>query len=302
MEQEIIIDNEFKFLLPILDEQTYAALEKSILEHGCRDALVTWNDILIDGYNRYQICMENEIPFTTISMEFESRENVIIWMISNQISRRNLTPMQLSHFRGLHYRTEKKIVTNPNGINKQNLVVGHNDQQPNNQSTSGRLADKYRVSPKTITRDAKVSEALDIIGEISPEAKAKILSGDVNIDKKALVDLAAKPDKADITELALMIEEGTYEKKKPATDAPAGDDHYNKMINNNLIDTAQTNPTDGSLDPTYTEAQLFVMNIVKVTDDFSSILSRSISFMTKEELRIKLKTHVVALQNIYSRL
>jgi hypothetical protein len=45
---------------------------------GCRDPLVLWNGILIDGYNRYKICTENNIPFKTIDKEFASREEVLI--------------------------------------------------------------------------------------------------------------------------------------------------------------------------------------------------------------------------------
>ena len=47
--QEIIIDEEFRFLLPVLDEETFRLLEENILEHGCRVPLVLWNNILIDA-------------------------------------------------------------------------------------------------------------------------------------------------------------------------------------------------------------------------------------------------------------
>ena len=106
--KEIIIDKEFKFLLPTLDTETYARLEEDLLKSGCRDALVLWGDVLIDGYNRYAICTEYDIPFNTVSMEFDTREDVLIWIITNQVSRRNLTPIQLSHFRGVHYRAERR--------------------------------------------------------------------------------------------------------------------------------------------------------------------------------------------------
>jgi len=104
----IIIDDEFKILLPRLDDETYRLLEENILEYGCRVPLILWNGILIDGYNRLQICTEHNIPFNTTDMEFDSREDALIWIIENQISRRNLTPIQLSHFRGLHYLADKK--------------------------------------------------------------------------------------------------------------------------------------------------------------------------------------------------
>jgi len=95
--QEIIIDAEFVGLLPALSKETYASLEENLLLNGCRDSLVLWNNTLIDGHNRYDICTKHDIPFTTISKDFSSREEVLIWIISNQVARRNLNPMQLSH-------------------------------------------------------------------------------------------------------------------------------------------------------------------------------------------------------------
>ena len=68
------------------------------------------------------------------------------------------------------------------------------------------------MSPRTIERDFKVSEAIDAIGEISPEAKRKILSGEVDLNKKELRELTSKP-KEEIETLATEIEDGTYERK-----------------------------------------------------------------------------------------
>lgn len=88
------IDKEFQGLIPSLTEDEYQQLEANIIADGCRDALVTWNGILIDGHNRYRICQENDIPFATISKDFPDREAVIEWIIRNQFGRRNLTPFQ----------------------------------------------------------------------------------------------------------------------------------------------------------------------------------------------------------------
>ncbi|MDR0491197.1 MAG: hypothetical protein LBH28_08155 [Oscillospiraceae bacterium] len=43
--------------------------------------------------------------------------------------------------------------------------------------TLARLAKQYKVSRSTIERDAKISNAIEAIGEISPEAKKLILTG-----------------------------------------------------------------------------------------------------------------------------
>jgi len=45
--QQIIIDREFRYLLPMLDEKAFADLEADILDNGVRDSLVLWEGILI---------------------------------------------------------------------------------------------------------------------------------------------------------------------------------------------------------------------------------------------------------------
>ena len=87
----IIINEEFKNLIPPLTDEEYKGLEENIVKEGCRDALVLWGDTLIDGHNRYKICTEHNIPFKTIQKDFKNKDEVLLWMIDNQKSRRNLT-------------------------------------------------------------------------------------------------------------------------------------------------------------------------------------------------------------------
>ena len=218
--QTITIDEEFLSLLPKLDEETYKSLESSIIRNGCMEALVVWNGILMDGHNRYEICTRHGIPFETVDIEFSSREEALIWIITMQVSRRNLTPMQLSHFRGLHYQAEKKIITNESGRNQYKVVDGQNDHQPKTLSTAGFLAAKYKVSPKTIMRDAKLAEGISSIGEVSLAAKRSILSGEVSIGKQELERFSGKP-REEIEAFVDGIENGEYEKKRAASSASA---------------------------------------------------------------------------------
>lgn len=90
----IVIDKEFQSLIPALTTDEYRGLEESILSEGCRDALVLWGDTLIDGHNRYSICKKHDIPFKTVQMDFADRDEVKIWMMKNQLARRNLTDFQ----------------------------------------------------------------------------------------------------------------------------------------------------------------------------------------------------------------
>ena len=93
-ENRLKIDPEFKNLIPPLTAEEYAGLEESILSEGCRDALVAWGDTLIDGHNRYEICTRHNIPFEITEMFFPSRDDVKLWMMRNQLARRNLNDFQ----------------------------------------------------------------------------------------------------------------------------------------------------------------------------------------------------------------
>jgi len=150
-------------------------------------------------------------------MDFESRDNVVIWIIANQVTRRSLAPMQLSYYRGLHFNTDKKLVGNMRGNNQHKTreeELPHNEVIPIIGSTASRLAERYNVSRATIERDAQIANAITAIGMSSPDAKKEILEGKTRISRKKLMELAGAPDD-EIVEVAAEIENGTFVKNKP---------------------------------------------------------------------------------------
>ncbi len=64
-----------KFIAPLTANE-FESLKCSIQQEGCRDALVTWHGIILDGHNRYRICTELGIPYKTVEMEFEDEEHL----------------------------------------------------------------------------------------------------------------------------------------------------------------------------------------------------------------------------------
>lgn len=85
------IDEEFKGLIPDPTKEEFEQLKENIKTEGCREALIIWNNILIDGHNRYKICKELNIDFKTITKDFKNREEAKMWIIKNQFGRRNLS-------------------------------------------------------------------------------------------------------------------------------------------------------------------------------------------------------------------
>ena len=92
--QKLIIDAEFQSLIPPLTDDEFKQLKENIISDGCREPLVIWNDMIVDGHNRYKICTDNNIPFETVNKEFADRSAAIEWMLRNQLGRRNLNDFQ----------------------------------------------------------------------------------------------------------------------------------------------------------------------------------------------------------------
>ena len=53
--------------------------------------MVVFNNTLVDGHNRYEICTKHDLPFSILDKEFADSGAAKLWMIDNQNGRRNLT-------------------------------------------------------------------------------------------------------------------------------------------------------------------------------------------------------------------
>ena len=102
------IDPDFRAYIPALSDEERAQLEQNIVAEGCRDPLVVWGDVLIDGHNRYEICTRLGLPFVTVAKEFPDREAALDWMDAHQLGRRNLTPDARRLLLGRRYNRVKK--------------------------------------------------------------------------------------------------------------------------------------------------------------------------------------------------
>jgi len=92
MTHKLAVDKEFMQLIPPLLEEEYRQLEANILSKGkCLNAILLWDGIIVDGHNRFYICMAHGIEFEVKDMHFVSRAEAKLWILENQLGRRNLT-------------------------------------------------------------------------------------------------------------------------------------------------------------------------------------------------------------------
>jgi len=104
----ITVNEELKAYIDPLTPDEHDALERSLLAEGCRDALVLWGEVLVDGHNRYGICQKHGLPFQTVQNTFfKSMEDVHLWMIDQHLGRRSVSDFQ----RGVLALRKREILT-----------------------------------------------------------------------------------------------------------------------------------------------------------------------------------------------
>jgi len=169
----IHIDPEFKKLIPPLQDDEFQQLEENILSEGCRDPLIVWGNILIDGHNRYDICKKHNIPFRTAEREFETRDDAVIWIIKNQFGRRNLSAYDRAR---LALKLKPVLAEKA----KENQGTRNDICQKSDKSsidTKKEIARAAGVSHDTIAKVEKIES------KATPEVKNQIRSGELSINQ-----------------------------------------------------------------------------------------------------------------------
>ena len=189
---ELIIDSEFRNLIPPMKPEEFQGLKESIVNNGydILYPIVIWNDIIIDGHNRYSICKEFNIEFSVSEKEFDNRFEVINWIINNQLNRRSMTNEQRNYLIGKRYQEEKKEESRPKiKDNALPLIT----LRPTDSKIEQKLAEKYKVSPVTVRKAEKFANAIDEVANNASINPYKILGREIKATRKDIVELSKKP-------------------------------------------------------------------------------------------------------------
>lgn len=176
------IDPEFEGLIPPLSDEEFRQLEENILEVGeCREPLVTWNKILLDGHNRWKIIQKHpgEVEYECREMIFNSRNEAMAWMIRNQLGRRNLpdyvkVELNLKLKPLLAEEAEKRMKS---GVANPVTTLTQGCDEPKAGRVRTQIAKASGVSEGTV---AKVEK---IIAKAPEEVKTQLRLGEVSINK-----------------------------------------------------------------------------------------------------------------------
>jgi len=231
---DIVVNEEIKAYIDPLTPDEYRALERSILAEGCRDALVLWGDMLVDGHNRYAICRRHDIPFRTVqSTRFQSIEDVHLWMIDQHLGRRSLSDFQrgVLALRQREIVAERKARTPPEAV-AETPAADAGPAEASAPESSGEARETTREALARVARlsSSQVMQIEKIRKQAAPEVVAAVKAGEISINAAATVAslpwedqvAAATGGKEELKQAAKRVRES---RRKPAAEpAPLQDE------------------------------------------------------------------------------
>ena len=190
--RELKIDPELRDLLPPLTNEEYKQLEKNIIENGFDKnfPIMEWHGFIVDGHNRYSICKKHGIDYVVGTLAYETKEEVMEWMLDIQLGRRNLSPIQriavAEKYRPIYERLARENLRLAEGGDRrskeyiknqgvENLPQVDFSKKERNPTTSEKLSDIAGVSEKTYRMGAKV------LNSDNEDIKQRVLSGETSI-------------------------------------------------------------------------------------------------------------------------
>ena len=225
MPQPITVNEELQAYIDPLTPDEYAALERSLLAEGCRDALVLWGDVLVDGHNRYRICQKHGLPFQTVqNTRFQSLEDVHLWMIDQHLGRRSVSDFQ----RGVLALRKKDLVAE----RRSRALAKSTDNSaalPEGKENAETVASAANLEPlhsrEDIAKAARLSSSQVVMIEkiqkqAAPEVVAALKAGSISLNAAAAVATlpteeqvaAAHAGKEELKQAAKRVRES---KRKP---------------------------------------------------------------------------------------
>ena len=244
---ELKIDEGLKAYIDPLTPDEHESLERSILAEGCRDSLVVWGDLLIDGHNRYGICQKHGLPFNTVqATQFKNMDDVHLWMIDQHLGRRSVSDFQ----RGVLALRKREIIAERRAaaaaaVNAAKAEAGEQSSDApwegdTDPVVAQALASVAKVPDDALdTREALARAARLSAGQVkmietiqekaAPEVVAAVKSGEISLNAAAVVaTLPEQEQQAVAAEGADALKQAAKRvrdaKKKPKAEKPVAEE------------------------------------------------------------------------------
>lgn len=140
----------------------------------------------------------------------------MLWILKNQLGRRNLSDFQFKLLVGQEYELEHRIEGRPKKEEPIAEKLGQSDQVKSPGETRDRLAQEHNISPKTVQRSHELYKTFQAVKEVAPEVARKLESEEIKTSDKAINAVGKVLRKGTPEQKEQVISEVKFDFKKAA--------------------------------------------------------------------------------------
>ena len=209
MNPNYITSPEIRHLIQPREPSEYAELQASILAEGCHEPVTVWQDTIVDGWHRWNICERFNIPYEVKDISDKPWQQVIRDVCDAQLQRADISFAMRRYLVGksfhaiLEERKEQYLASHPN---RQHLPLHAVPKQ----KTAREVAGEFNMSYATILKYEAYAAAVDIIREKYEPLANTILFGSVRLSQDNATQLAQLPVD-ELADINRSIERGEIE-------------------------------------------------------------------------------------------
>jgi len=188
MNNVLLTDRVFLSLSVPLQPEQEKKLEESLLQDGCRDPIITWNGVIIDGHKRYHFCLAEGIEYFTEEMDFPTKEEAVSWVCRKHIPNYGKKSVPYRYLVGRLYKAQKKIYRD---IRKQPEDMRVIQLNPDWDRVSYYVAEELKLNHATIESHGAYAAAMEQIADKEWSLFEAILSETVMASRRNILEYAA---------------------------------------------------------------------------------------------------------------
>ena len=184
--ENLKIDPELQSLLPPLSEGEYQQLEDNIVNNGYDKnfPIMVWKGYIADGHNRYKICKDHNITdYTVTTLAYQTKEEVMEWMLDVQLGRRNLNKAQrvlaAEKFREYYERQARENMSEGGSKAAPGKRVVQMDKPFENEE---KIDVRKNLSQKAGVGSGTYYRCKTVLNSTNEELKQQMLSGEITIN------------------------------------------------------------------------------------------------------------------------
>ena len=208
---KLFVSEEFEMLFQALSLEERAELERELVKDNIQQTICVWDRILLEPPEKYEICIEQNIPFTTKKLIFEDSLEAGAHICTTELKRNDLNVEMKTYLIGRLFLYRQEIAArdfvkrNPNVI----LFKRGGNRPKAVSEIAEEIATELGLAVGTILKYGRYASAIESIKRLDPVVARSILSHRIRISHEDLQSLIINEDRLNIIRML------SQELKKP---------------------------------------------------------------------------------------